>query len=288
MLFDQLRQIADDGKASGFSADVIKIQLKEFLIFHALNFIYNSPKWSDLVFTGGTALRILGKTARLSEDLDLDCLAGSFDCKKFSGDLVNYFSQQGLKDTRCSLKSKEKVVLIKFPVLHSLGLTEKNNLATDLLHLKIEIEINRYSSYGIQMTPVSAQNLFFVAKHYDFPTLFSNKIGAILGRKGKIFHGIYDFRGRDFYDLIWFLENGYLPNLKRAKEILKAERAVQVKNCADIWKLIGDRIEKIDTKGIYQDLKNLVPADQSLKKLSENFSAIFKQLTQKPAERKQR
>jgi hypothetical protein len=167
-----------------------------------------------------------------------------------------------------------------------LKLAEKNKLATDLLHLKIELEINRYPSYTIQMTPVAAQNLFFVAKHYDFPTLFANKIGAILGRKGKIFHGNYDFRGRDFFDLIWFLENGYLPNLKRTKEILKAERGVRIKDYADIWKLIDDRIKKIDTKGIYQDLKNLVPADQSLKKLSENFPDIFKHLTRKPAKPK--
>ena len=67
-------------------------------------------------------------------------------------------------------------------------------------------------------------NLFFVVRNYDLETLFANKIGAILGRKDKTYQDKFDFRGRDFYDLIWFLKNGIKPNLKRVKQIIKAEQ----------------------------------------------------------------
>ena len=146
------------------------------------------------------------------------------------------------------------------------------------MHLKIEIEKNDYPSYGIETAPVASENLFFIARHYDFPTLFSNKIGAILGRKGKIFHDKYDFRGRDFYDLIWFLKNGHLPNFERAKEILKAEQNIEIKSADDIWKLLAERIKNINTRGIYDDLKNLVPGDESIKQLSQNYLTIFEKL----------
>ena len=281
MLFEQLQQITEEGKKNNLSANIIKIQLKEFLILHTLNFIYNSPKWNSLIFTGGTALRLLKKTGRLSEDLDLDYLTEDFEYKVFSEELLNYFKQLGIENLQCSLKSNGKIIVVKFPILFSLGLTNSSKRETNLLHLKIEIEKNDYPSYGIETAPVASENLFFIARHYDFPTLFSNKIGAILGRKGKIFHDKYDFRGRDFYDLIWFLKNGYLPNFERTKEILKAEQDIEIKNSADIWKLLAERIKNINTRGIYDDLKNLVPADESIKQLSQNYLTIFEKLIEK-------
>ena len=278
MLLEQLQQITKEGKKNNLSANVVKIQLKEFLILHALNFIYNSPKWNSLIFTGGTALRLLKKTGRLSEDLDLDYLTKDFKYKVFSEELLNYFKQLGISNLQCSLKSNGKIILVKFPILFSLKLANSAKRETNLLYLKIETEKNNYSSYGTEVTPITSENLFFIVRHYDFSTLFSNKIGAILGRKGKIFHDKYDFRGRDFYDLIWFLKNGYLPNLERAKEILKAEQDIKVKNNDDIWRLLAERIKNIDTRGIYDDLKNLVPAEESVKQLSQNYLAIFEKL----------
>lgn len=275
MLLEQLRQITKEGERNNLSATIIKIQLKEFLILHTLNFIYNSPKWNNLIFTGGTALRLLGKTGRLSEDLDLDYLTKDFKYKVFSEELLNYFKQLRIDNLQYSIKSNGKIIVVKFPILFFLKLTNNTKRETDLLHLKIEIEKNNYPSYDIETAPVTNENLFFIVRHYDFPTLFSNKIGAILGRKGKIFHGKYDFRGRDFYDLVWFLKSGYLPNFERTKEILKAEQNIEIKNNDDIWKLLAERIKNIDTKGIYDDLKNLVPAEESIKQLSQNYLEIF-------------
>jgi hypothetical protein len=281
MLLKQLQQITEEGKKNNLSANTIKIQLKEFLILHALNFIYNSSKWNSLVFTGGTALRLLKKTGRLSEDLDLDYLTKDFKYKIFSEELLNYFKQLGIENLQCSLKSNGKIIAVKFPILFFLKLTNSAERETNLLHLKIEIEKNNYPSYGAEVTPIASENLFFVARHYDFSTLFSNKIGAILGRKGKIFHDKYDFRGRDFYDLIWFLENGYLPNFERIKEILKAEQNIEIKSNDNIWELLAEKIKNIDTTGIYSDLKNLVPADESIKQLSQNYLEIFEKLVKK-------
>ncbi len=280
MIWEKMQEIVENGKKENLSKEIIKIQLKEFLILVCLDFIYNSPKWSKLIFTGGTALRILGETGRLSEDLDLDSLEDNFDSQNFSQDLFKKFQQAGFQEVELSVKSQGKVVVLKFPLLEKLGL--RDDLAqTNFLHLKIEIETNHYDHFVTQKTPIMKNNLFFVVESYDFPTLFAGKIEAILGRKGKVFLDRYDFRGRDLYDLIWFLEKGYWPNLERVKEIIKAEQGAEIRNYADLWNLLLARIEKIEPEGIYDDLKNLTLNPQAVKKMAENYPEILKRLLAK-------
>jgi len=84
-----------------------------------------------------------------------------------------------------------------------------------------------------------------------------------------------------FYDLIWFLQNNVKPNFERGKQIIKAEHEISVKNYDDIWELIRQRINKIDTKGIYIDLRNMVKNPESVKRLSENFLDIYERLVAK-------
>ncbi|MBU0648277.1 nucleotidyl transferase AbiEii/AbiGii toxin family protein [Patescibacteria group bacterium] len=281
MLLNNLKNIVQSGRDKNASVEYIKIELKEMLIYYTLNFIYNSSKWNKLIFGGGTALKIIGQTARLSEDLDMDYIGKKFNSDKFLLDLIGYFKQLGLNGISHTSRQKGKIIVLKFPVLQKLGLVKNIKSESDLLYLKIEIEKNKYSVYGTKATPITKDNLFFVVISYDFKTLFANKIGAILGRKDKIFQDKYDFRGRDFYDLIWFLENGIKPNLKRTKQIIKAEQGQMISSYDDIWKLIRVRIENIDTKGIYADMKNLVESPEGIKQLANNYLSIYNDLVKK-------
>jgi len=281
MLIDNLENIVKSGRDKNASVEYIKIELKVMLIYYALNFIYNSPKWNKLIFSGGTALKIIGKTARLSEDLDMDYLGEKFDSAKFLIEIKGYFKQLGFDDLSYAFRQNDKIIILKFPVLQRLGFVKNIKSDSDLLYLKIEIEKNKYSIYGIEATPITKNNLFFVARNYDLETLFANKIGAILGRKDKIFQDKFDFKGRDFYDLIWFLENGIKPNLKRMKQIIKEEQGEVIKNYADIWRLIQKRIESIDTKGIYTDMRNLLESPEGIKQLADNYLGIYNNLVKK-------
>ena len=278
MLIENLKKIIQNSREKNLSDQYIKTELKEELIYYALDFIYNSPKWNRLVFGGGTALKVIGKTARLSEDLDLDYLEGDFESEKFLEELLSYFKQLGIKNITFSLKQKGKNITLKFPVLKKLGLIQDIKSESDLLFLKIEVGKNKYPAYNIDKTPISRSNLFLVINHYSLESLFSNKIGAILGRKNKIFQDKYDFKGRDFYDLIWFLQNNIKPDLERVKQIVKAEHNKKINKPEDIYALITKRIEEIDTKGIYDDMKNLVEKSESVRQLSENYLDIYKKL----------
>jgi len=281
MLIDDLRKIADEGRSANKPLEYIKIEIKEALILRALDFIYNSPDYKDLIFTGGTALKIIAQTNRLSEDLDMDYAGRDIDLQKLADSLVLYFKNYGFAGLQYAICAENKILVIKFPVLVKLGLASDLKSESNLLYLKIELEKNKYKSYQLGASPVMRDNMFFVVKHYDLPTLFANKIGAILGRRGKIFYDKYDFKGRDFYDLIWFLENKIKPNLQRTKEILKKEQNITIKNYDDIWRLLQDRIVKINRNGIYEDIKNLIMSGESIKTLSKNYLEIYKSLIEK-------
>src|SRR3990167_1977552 len=50
----------------------VRTLLKEPIQDYILHFVYNSSKYKQFIFTGGTALRKLYGLPRLSEDLDFD------------------------------------------------------------------------------------------------------------------------------------------------------------------------------------------------------------------------
>ena len=278
MLFDDLKSIVQEGRNKNLPLAYIKVRLKEALIYYALNFIYNSPKWNKLIFNGGTALKVIWQTARLSEDLDLDSLRGKFNSKEFCFDLIKYSKQRGLDEVTYSLKGSGKIIILKFPILKELGIIKNTKSESNWIYLKIEIEKNKYSSYKTIAVPITKYNLFFVVKSYSIETLFANKIGAILGRKNKVFQDRYDFKGRDFYDLIWFLRTGVKPNLSRLKQIIKVEQGEKIKNYDDVWNLVRERIKNINLKGIYSDMKNLIESPEGVKQLTDNYLDIYEKL----------
>ncbi len=116
MLINNLQKIVDAGREANKPLEYIKIELKEALIMRTLDFIYNSPNYKDLIFTGGTALKIIGQTNRLSEDLDID-YEGNVDIKKLAEDLSSYYKQLGFNDLQYTIRGEEKILTIKFPVL---------------------------------------------------------------------------------------------------------------------------------------------------------------------------
>jgi len=280
MILQELKKRVQENREQNLPIEYIKIDIKEFLISYALDFIYNSPKWNELIFTGGTALKVLWNTARLSEDLDLD-YTKSIDSEEFIADLVKYFNGLGIKDITTSARQNGKIITLKFPILKELGLIKNEKAESNFLYLKIDLAKNKYKEFETKTTPMTVNNMFFIIRSYDLETLFANKIAAILGRKDKLYKNKYDFKGRDFYDLIWFLQKDVVPNLKRLKKLLKTEQGIDVRNYKDVWRLLKNRTKEIDTKGIYEDMKNLIKEPEAVKQMSEHFLEMLEELLKK-------
>lgn len=231
MIYKELEKILIEEKTKGSLNSYNLNLLKEYLQVYVLYYIYTNSKYNkNLIFTGGTCLRHFYNLPRLSEDLDFD-FQESFNSQILLYDLEEYFKKQyKFSEIKLAVKQRGNQIVLKFPVLHKLGLAKDNE--SNLLYVKLDFSKNPSKYFDLQTTSKSIYGFNFVAKHYDLPSLMSGKIHAILIRKK--FQGLDNIevvKGRDYFDLLWFLKNSVKPNLKRLSEMLNI--------CADI-----DFIEK--------------------------------------------
>lgn len=220
MIYKELEKIVQGQKERGNSKLYIRNILKEYLQVYILNYIYTSPKYSkELIFTGGTCLRHFYDLERLSEDLDFD-YDNSIDTQELTDDLLEYFKKKyKVSKVYGSVKQSGKQILLKFPLLKELDLVSENE--SEVLYLKLDLQKNLSARYDTQISSKSLMGFNFVARHYDLATLMSGKVAAILSRKR--FVGKEDresIKGRDYYDLLWYLKKRIQPNMGRVCDIL--------------------------------------------------------------------
>lgn len=222
MIEKELERIVREEREKGTSREYIVNLLKEYLQVYFLYFVYTSPDYKRLIFTGGTCLRHFYGLERLSVDLDFDYLTkpdvGTMleRIKRFFRQRYKYEALQG------SIKQKEDQLLFKFPVLRKLNLAERD--ASDLLYVKIDLAVNASPSVHPVKTAKNVHGFNFVATHYDLPDLMAGKLHAILTRRylrGKENRGAV--KGRDYFDLLWFVKQGVKPNLRRLSDLLSEE-----------------------------------------------------------------
>lgn len=192
------------------SAETKRILLKEVLQAYVLDYLYNHPLYRRLNFYGGTCLHVLYELDRLSEDLDFDNSAG-IDLSMLGADLTAFF-RTALGYEPIEIKSQQGGhgilrLTLKLPVLNELGLSPYPNQA---LHLKVEVSHHQQVAI-LQNTPVFYLGHSMVPSHFSLETMMAGKLLACLernfqrGRQGAF------IKGRDYYDLLWFMQRGTQP-----------------------------------------------------------------------------
>lgn len=278
LLEELLKPIIAEKQRLGIPKMVILNYLKEYIQYLVLNLIYNHPKFKRLVFKGGSCLRVCYHLPRLSEDLDFD-----YDKKQFSNrllhDLEKYLADEITSKYFSPLETKIQSTIrlyLKFPLLHKLGLAETSD--SDKLYVKIEAEDAVLSEALFELTPISQFGFNFLAYHYDLSTLMAGKIHALLHRlwfKGK--EQEIDIKGRDFYDLYWFLQNKIKPNWRCLKKITAVKNETELKNT------LMERISKtITPKKLSYDLKNFLPDPTFVSDFSKNYLELIRSVLLAP------
>lgn len=248
----------------------LRVMMKEYLQNYVLDFIYSSPKYKGLIFYGGTCLRKIYNLDRMSEDLDFEVLT-DIDLNLLGKDITDYFSKSVKhKGVDFKYQSSEMVerLTLKFSVLKELGLSQFND---ENLHIKVEtVRVNEV--FATQITPLPISRFSMLVKHYDLPTLMASKITACLSRtfkKGDT--GIF-IKGRDFYDLIWYMQKSIEPNEKRLKH---ANPDYNIKNVFD---LLDDKIKLITFDDLYTDLSPYFEREEYIKEWCNNFHNFYNRL----------
>ncbi len=243
--------------------------LKEYLQFFVLDYIYSSDKYNELIFYGGSALAQCYALPRLSEDLDFVDIRKTIDLDELSNDLGVYFKKElGLIANK---KIQKFRIYLKFPILRELGISDASQ--SNFLNLKVEIfkGFDFCDNFKTELKPTFRHNQSVLIKTFDLPTLMATKIRAVLYRKwekiNKSGETIISVKGRDYFDLMWYLQKGITPNFDCLEDV-DGPKDLKIK----LLKII----EKIDSKSIILDLENFVNDVHFVKNLGKNIKEILK------------
>lgn len=208
MLINRLKLTYDQNR--GKNSLFLRSLLKEQLQFYVLNFVYNSNYAGDFLFKGGTCLRFCFDLPRLSEDLDFDVKNyQDFSFEKFVSNLNSYFKSK-LQFERLNIKiaGKNKIVYLEFPILQEIGFpVSRGKPSENTLFLRVDLAPVLGKSYHEEVMLKSTADFSFLIRRYSLSDLFAGKIAAVLKREAFEADKLKPrFKGRDFFDLFWFVE----------------------------------------------------------------------------------
>lgn len=275
--------------------DILNI-IREYLQVMILKGIYQSKYGKGLSFIGGTCLRICYDLKRYSEDLDfaIDRLVPKYSFLELNELIKSFLKNTGfevdmnvvdapmphrgsnsLAELRLGL-SEDKIVQKSFikvgKVLHFFGVSP---LKTQKLHVKLEIDTNPVPVNPHEMETffvTKFNEIFPVLKHTE-ETLFAGKICAVLNRGYT--------KGRDFYDLIWYLKRGTKMNLKYLNRSFKqAKLSSQFKNEKEVIAELGQKIATVNTHDILKDIGRFLE-DSTEENWLKDYPEVFKQVSKR-------
>ena len=242
--------------------------LKEYLQIVVLDFIYSHPDYSQLLFYGGSALAHCFDLQRLSEDLDFIDEKREINVSKLAKDLENYFKTRTDLDVSTTIQKFR--IYLKFSILRELGISTRDE--TDILFLKVEVysEFDFCTKYSTDIRPVFKYNRSVLIKTLDPATLMATKIRAILYRKwektDKQGKTIVKVKGRDYFDLLWYLQKDIQPNISCIED---------VKSMKELKEKLLAMVASADSKSIQLDLEALIDNPTFVNNMSRNMKAIL-------------
>ncbi len=237
--------------------------LREYLQVLSLKVLYDNGRFRSVAFVGGTALRILFGLRRFSEDLDFCRLeSGTYNFPSLISELAAGFRKFGLDVQTRMGDAKRRKSSVDSCLLKFTGLADRLDLggpSGQKLAIRFEVDANPPEGWETAVTPL-ADPFVFAVTHYDLPSLFASKLHACLFRPY--------LKGRDYYDLMWYLGRKIKPNL-----VLLNNAARQTeKNPPDIGAktlpgLFRKRLETAGRDNLKKDIERFVEDKSELKVL---------------------
>src|SRR5690606_38225830 len=236
-------------------------------------------------FYGGTALRIFYGLDRFSEDLDFSLLAAdpNFSLEKYQDAIINEFAALGMQ---VSILEKQKTVnsninsaflksktIWKELVLE--GVIPQNGLQ-EVASVKIKIEVDKEPPLGFSTEEKLLLKPFsFYVKCMSLPNLFAGKMHALLFRKWGT-----NVKGRDWYDMEWYIKKGYHLNLDHflLRAIDSGDWKKRTINEEEFRKLLIEKIEIVNIDFVKADISRFIKDPKVLEIWSPSY---FRDLSEK-------
>jgi len=226
--------------------------MREYLQARVLLAMQERGAWSSLAFMGGTALRFLYLIPRFSEDLDfsLEANRSEFD---FGGLLEGVCRRLEGEAYRVEMKASTKVTVnkafIRFPgIEYEMGLSPHHD---QVFSVKVEVDTNPPTGAVIQTTTIQRHAILRLA-HHDEASLLAGKVCAVLLREW--------LKGRDVFDLVWYLSDPRWPEPNEsllAGALAQAGRHDLIPNQG--WKsALVDRVASADWTSVLPDVERFL------------------------------
>lgn len=256
--------------------------LREIMQEIALAGLYRAGFFEKAAFYGGTALRIFHKLDRFSEDLDFSLLVPDedFSLVKYLDAILEEFESQGMK---VSVKEKKKSIqtnidsaflksetIWKELVLE--GIVPQSGI-TQVANIKIKLEVDKKPPLGFKTEERLLLRPFsFYVKCFVMTDLFAGKMHALLFRKwGE------NVKGRDWYDMEWYIKKGTGLNLSHFLLRAKDSGDWQKDSITDdeFRGLLTVKIDSVNMQRVKADISRFIPKPEVLEIWSP---AYFKDL----------
>ncbi len=167
-----------------------RAMLREYLQYKTLQFIFRTKESAELVFMGGTALRIFYGSSRFSEDLDFDSKNLSSD--DLQGIALTAANEFELEAVECNVTfSKGSAFSAKLRFTDALQQWELTHHRDEVLTLKFDASPQRYS-YSPQVKVLNRLDVIAPVPVAPAGLILAQKLYAILNRNRIM--------GRDLYD----------------------------------------------------------------------------------------
>ncbi|MDH3198512.1 MAG: nucleotidyl transferase AbiEii/AbiGii toxin family protein [Candidatus Krumholzibacteria bacterium] len=222
---------------------------REYLQARTLQSLQEDGVFTRWAFQGGTALRFLFALPRFSEDLDFALVRVGEDAR-FAHALKRVERAFRAEGYDVAVKSKpEKTVASAFigftGLLHELGLSPQRR---QIFSVKVEVDTNPPAGAELDTTLVR-RHVTLNLHHYDKASLLSGKLHALLSRPWC--------KGRDLYDLAWYLADPTWPepNLTLLDCALAQSAWKGPQVAPENWKqIVRDKLESLDWNAARSDV----------------------------------
>ncbi len=179
--------------------------VREYLQARILLALQEAGAMIPFACQGGTALRFLFDLPRFSEDLDFALERpdrSRFDLEPLEGRITAQLRREGYEvSTRARTDGAVESLQLAFPgLLHEAGLSPH---ASQRLTIRIEVDTSPPAGAGLATTIVRRHALLHL-QHHDRPSLLAGKLHAVLQRSWA--------KGRDLFDLFWYLSDRRWPD----------------------------------------------------------------------------
>ena len=234
--------------------------LKEYLQYKILEIVFSSSYATKLVFIGGTCLRIVHQNQRFSEDLDFDNFGMSAD--EFSDLGLVIKKQLELQGYEVEIKNVIKGAFhcnIRFPkLLMQSGLS---GYAEEKILIQLDTEAQGFD-FQSESYFLNKFDVFTTIKMAPLSLLLAQKFYAVLNRKRN--------KGRDFYDIVFLMSLGILPDYSFLKIKSEISSATQLKD------KILNHCSTIDMNEMAKDVEPFLFQSSDIKKIAV-FESFFAQ-----------